>query len=62
MQLYLPDAFIAEYGSQAVKGFLKSVSIQSLPVEHLKITGAIYMSLGMKEFMDSTEGANLTRR
>eukprot|EP00971_Amphidinium_carterae_P138894 2752773-Amphidinium_carterae.1 len=62
MQLHLPDAFIEEHGSQAVNGFLKSVSIQSLPVEHLKITGAIFMNLGMKEFMDSTEGVNLTRR
>eukprot|EP00971_Amphidinium_carterae_P016604 328003-Amphidinium_carterae.1 len=62
MQLSLPDAWIEEHGSQAVNGFLKSVSVQSLPVEQLKFTGAIYMNLGMKEFMDSAEGVNLTRR
>eukprot|EP00971_Amphidinium_carterae_P134573 2667134-Amphidinium_carterae.1 len=61
LQVLVKNTHIEEHGKEATNGWCKSMSIQTLPISQLIVTGAIILSPSLAEWLTSAEGINLTR-
>eukprot|EP00971_Amphidinium_carterae_P311722 6195609-Amphidinium_carterae.1 len=59
--MLIKSTWLAEHSHEAKNGYARSRSISSLPTNEVCICGCTYLLPGLKQFLLSEEGTELTR-